>query len=674
MITALLFTPQDLLNLLETGWVETGAAPAVYPGPGAHQFALLESEVKGNPALAGRLPFYPYNRVSFAEQTAPVPFTALVDSLQLQGTPSVEEFSREVLVLLKGCRQDFEDNLHFLYDVEYGSDQPFQMEAALLEQFPAEAAARPDAFFSLLRLRSLHAFAPIARWLKNPQLYEVFLPYRPEADSQPGAPPERPLEKLYIQWGYSLPFFSLLEAKLPENQLRLLRSPAPALVVTPTPRFYALLQFGALAPGPGFVPVQAHPKGFPSSPVFTVPLELRPQIGRAASFHQAEKNLLKRLASLQHQLERLRIENMPSEYANAPRLFIYRDRLGSPGDLRQSIVDLLLCNQADVYQYACLRAKIGEKEELLHCIAPVRDVLPEDSPPVFNMPDYEFYLDPRLQPRLLDALGGWRLYLPVVNDSFLEFYPPLHFASPGDARLLAAPLLGQNPPPETGRLLILNIAGELARLFLPDSQWTSLRQAIPFLNLGMLTVQRASVTQNAPQMIEAALDQALTTSHLILDDTGKHIQAEIDAAWEQCKFEMERLLEGRKTLLRDAREVNRLAKEVQDIHQVVQDVRADERDAWVTFVNRVALAQKRLMESLPEKQGRTIQELETLLTGLQQKDTAVRQVQNRLEALEQQVLKDGSQDLITRYPAELRRLADLMEQWISRQPRKGLRK
>lgn len=671
MTTAFVFTLQDLFNLLETSWVETGAVPAVYPGPGAHQFALLESQVRNNPALAGRLPFYPYTRTNLDEQAGQVSYSTLADCLQLVETHSVQDFTRELLLLLKGSRQDFEDALLFLFEAEYGSDQPFQLEAALLENVPAAPSARADSFPCLLRLRSLHAFAPIARWLKDRQRYELFLPYRPEPASQPGGPPlDISLDKLYIQWGYRLPFYSLLEAKLPENQLRLLRAQAQAVCVTPTPHFYTFLQFGAVEPGPSLVPVQVHPKEFPVSPVFTVPLELRPQIGRAASFHQAEKNLLKRLAALQHQLERLRLENLPSEFANAPRLFIYRDRLGSPGDLRQSIVDLLLCNQADVYQYACLQAKIGQKEERLHCIAPIRDLLPEDSPPVFNMPDYEFYLDPRMQ----DALGGWRLYLPVTNDSFLEFYPPLHSASPGDARLLAAPLLGQNPLPGTGRVLILNTAGNLVRLLLPDSQWTSLRQAIPYLNLGLATLQQASVTQNAPQMIAAALDQALKTSHLILDDSGRRIQTEIDAAWEQRKAEMERLLEARTALLREAKEVNRLAREIQDIHQIIQYVRSDLKENWLTFINRVALAQKKLMESLSTKQGKDMKELEDLSTRLDQRKTAVVQVQNRIEALEQQILKDGSLDLITRYPAELRRLADQIEQWIAKQPGKGLKR
>lgn len=669
MITAFVFTLQDLFNLLETSWVETGAVPAIYPGPGAQQFALLESQVKNSPSLAGRLPFYPYTRANLDEKVSPVPFASLVDGLHLQQSRTVQDFTDEVLVLLKGNRQNFEDALHFLFEVEYGSDQPFQIEAALLENF-VSPAGQPDSFPCLLRVRSLHAFAPIARWLKAPQLYELFLPYHPNTGSQPGAPPELALGKLYIQWGYSLPFFGVLEAALPENQLRLLRSQAQTVSITPAPHFSPLLQFGAVEPAPSLIPVQARPKAFPVSPVFQVPLELRPQIGRAASFHQAEKNLLKRLASLQYQLERLRIENLPSEYANAPRLFIYRDRLGSPGDLRQSIVDLLLCNQADVYQYACLRARIGQTEELLHCIAPVRDVLPEDSPPVFNMPDYEFYLDPRMQ----DALGGWRLYLPVMNDSFLEFYPPLHFASPTDARLLAAPLLGPDPPRETGRVLIINIAGELGRLLLPDSQWTSLRQAVSHLNLGLMTVQQASVTQNAPQMIEAALDQALKTSQSLLDDASGRNQSEIDAAWGRCKLDIEHLLEARTALLRDANEVNQLAREVKDIHQIIGYVRGDQQEAWLAFVNRVTLAQKRIVESLPEKQGKAIRDLENLATRLDQRETAVRQVQGRLDALEQQILKDGSLDQIARFPAELRRLADKIDQWIARQPGKGLRK
>lgn len=662
--TAYEFRLPDLLNFLEAAQVIEPGIPEIYALPDVGHFAVLENKIRESPELSSCVNFYDHSEIKLPLSARLI---APIDLLQhLTLTKSVQEpsFDGGLLLLIKGNQDDFDATQKFIFQADWGSQETVRIGVSQVA-FPSDLQQTPPPFPCLLKIENLHAYAPIAAWLKDPDKFEVLLPYGPGRGA-PGGPSKRATpvrQTLYLEWGYALPFSSILRDHLPDDVLILLRGEKPPLHLL-KPEFHSLIsvyhdiEMGELQT-PIFKPIELSTKEILTSDPFRLQMSLQVHPGKKYHYDH-EEYLQKHIVALEYELAQLQREHYPDTLSRSTRLYVYKQSTAYDNrleDLRYSILRLIRNSKSHLYQYACLRVQEGPLAgQTFHVIAAQENVIPESWLPVFEIPDLEFYLHPLWQ----QALGNTRLYLPVTENGFLELYPPI-LPQKYDASPQFVELLGDTKQRDLGRILLWQYDEQVLRLWLPDREFIPLSEAAPYLNFGLQTVPVELWKEYVPKQIKSELTQIREAALQNLESLSNEIHVEINNAWGLQKADIDKLLNNRLTLQQRAEEADRLERQLRVMEKAIALINEGNLAEWFGFVRTVSQAHQKVLVELGKGTSKALQEAEQIAKQL---DPAVlpeaKELLDRLSQLKSKIEAGDAKSRQT-LAYDLRRFADQLD-------------
>ncbi len=651
----------ELLTFLDQVWQKAATWLPVY-AVSDKSYAVKVDDVQALVGLEPLLADYSHTQVTLADDRSPLSWPDLLPRLRPFPWRHERPFSAELLIVMQAERDDFERLRDYLFDVEYGSSSPFLFEVAVLEPIhPAAAQPHTPARQTwLLRLRGLHAYAPMVDWLADEKKYEVYYPYWLH-DEIPVAGRPAPSDRaagIYVQWGYELPLYQGVMAELPSHQLFLLRAESPWWAVMPPLTLHPILHVSqvSLSDPTRVVHVQSLPLS--DTPAFQLRLKLRPRLDSTRNLEHTEAYLLERISALQFQLERLRLEK--EDLGPDRRLYVYEEEGHSLDALREYILQLPAAQRSACF-YARCAAQLGDVRHILHVVIPSE--FKEDTAAVRARlrPDYEFYLN-----RELTQITRCKVYLPIQDGRRLELFPSLFSGNNLEAERMRKPLLGdelaeQGPFQQRDLLLLWPLEDNIVRLFLEDAQQLRLDEAYASINTLAIT-RRAQVIDHALPQLTRRLDQSLGVVRQDLDRLSQTIDKELQTAWHAKQGEIDQMLTGLQPILAEAQEVDVLAQEIRSMAQFIRSLHASNLDEWYAFVAKVCEMHQVLMNIAQDGQQRSNALLESVRQDVQRTAQArEREITEALARIQSEIENLTPDERWPEVAQQLRSLAEQLE-------------